>query len=111
MKFTLKHHSPRLVISFTSSNTAAAAVCCCLLLSAAVCSPSSHQGTVGIYTLPLGSTVLELEPEVQTITVEALAADTFTPLGYFFVTFEGHSSVPISPMVRSISCLRGLLLA
>lgn len=64
----------------------------------------SAQGTVGIHTLPLGSTVLELEPEVQTITVESLAADTFTPLGYFFVTFEGHSSVPISPMV-STKCM------
>lgn len=66
---------------------------------------NNQQGTVGIYTIPLGSAVLGLAPEVQTITVEALAADTFTPLGYFFVVFEGHSSVPISPMVTNCSSL------
>jgi hypothetical protein len=55
--------------------------------------PLFDQGTVGIYTLPLGSQIVGLSHEVQTITVEALEFDTFTPLGYFFVSFEGETSL------------------
>ena len=71
-------------------------------------SPLFDQGTVGIYSMPLGSTVSGLAPEVQTITVEALAADTFTPLGHFYVSFEGHGSVPISPMASASDMKRAL---
>ena len=75
--------------------------------------PSFDQGTVGIYTLPLGAADVSAANEVQTITVEAAAADTFSPLGGSFrVVFEGHTSVPIAPTASAAevkTALEGIL--
>ncbi len=49
-----------------------------------------------------------LAQEVQAITVEAAAWDTFTPLGFFVVTFEGRSSIPISPTATAWEMQRAL---
>lgn len=59
--------------------------------------PPFDEGSLGIYTLPLGSEVIDLVPEIQTITVQASATDVFAPSGYFYVSFESHSSQPILP--------------
>jgi hypothetical protein len=70
--------------------------------------PPFDQGTVGIYTLPLGSAKVSAAHEVQRITVEAAAADTFTPLGTFIVSFEGHTSIPISPTATASEVKKAL---
>ena len=52
--------------------------------------------------------MLGLQQEVQTITIESAATDTFTPLGFFVVTFEGRSSIPISPTATAWEMQRAL---
>ena len=70
----------------------------------------------GMYSLPRlfrlssfqGSSVVELANEIQVIKCEAAAWDTFTPLGFFVITFEGRSSIPISPTASAWEMQRAL---